>query len=392
MVMIDPPLLDPSLGDTRDSKDHGDSAQSTSWSNPGDPSLWWLSKTHEQTLCIRPPWHLVCLVVSVVRFSFHHGAMKYCDRKLKSRVHAISNRRMTWPRNRGSKWNGCIPGKRDSKPFLLALEDEMFKKSTNAIRSYHANAMCVLNPEQNEWVAVYVSVSSGVFRCLRKCEGKTFWDLSMIYLKRDVDTGVTVVKRTKPQKRSTEIQKLWSLRIQKLWKTWASLHESTCNDATMFMILTHPPSPWIQTTPHQEPLTNFHWLCTIPETVNAPAFQRGTGTVGQQKWTSAAWVARNHQIWMFPTPFEWNGPLNSFEPIRTLLLFAPVFPNQVFHDCSGSIWQYPLISVPIWSLVDATTLCSQPVAPVVSYAQLAIFIAAPSPNLGRRRFPKVRSC
>lgn len=67
MVMIDPPLLDPSLGDTRDSKDHGDSAQSTSWSNPGDPSLWWLSKTHEQTLCIRPPWHLVCLVVSVVR-------------------------------------------------------------------------------------------------------------------------------------------------------------------------------------------------------------------------------------------------------------------------------------------------------------------------------------
>ena len=135
-------------------------------------------KTHEKTLRIRPPWHLVCLVVSVVRFSFHHGAMKYCDRKLKSRVHAISNRRMTWPRNRGSKWNGCIPGERDSKPFLLALEDEMFKKSTNAIRSYHANAMCVLNPEQNEWVAVYVSVSSGFFRCLRKCEGKTFWDLS----------------------------------------------------------------------------------------------------------------------------------------------------------------------------------------------------------------------
>lgn len=114
-----------------------------------------------------------------------------------------------------------------------------------------------------------------------------------IYLKRDVDTGVTVVKRTKPQKRSTEIQKLWSLRVQKLWKNWASLHESTCNDATMFMILTHPPSPGIQTNPHQEPLTNFHWLCTIPETVNAPAFQRGTGTIGQQKWTSAAWVARN---------------------------------------------------------------------------------------------------
>lgn len=314
--------------------------------------------------------------------------MKYCDRKLKCRVHAISNRRMTWPRNRGSKWNGCIPGERDSKPFLLALEVRCLKNQR--MQSDPITPMqCVswtLN-KTNGWLCMYLCLAVSFGACAN-VKGRPFG----IYLKRDVDTGVTVVKRTKPQKRSTEIQKLWSLRIQKLWKTWSSLYESTCNDATMFMILTHPPSPWIQTTPHQEPLTNFHWLCTIPETVNAPAFQRGTGTVGQQKWTSAAWVARNHQIWMFPTPFEWNGPLNSFEPIRTLLLFAPVFPNQVFHDCSGSVWQYPLISVPIWSLVDATTLCSQPVAPVVSYAQLAIFIAAPSPNLGRRRFPKVRSC
>ena len=182
----------------------------------------------------------------------------------------------------------------------------------------------------NGWLCMYLCLAVSFGACTN-VKGRPFG----IYLKRDADTGVTVVKRTKPQKRSAEIQKLWSLGIQKLWKTWASLHESTCNDATMF-ILTHPPSPWIQTNPHQEPLTNFHWLCTIPETVNAPAFQRGTGTVGQQKWTSAAWVARNHQIWMFPTPFEWNGPLNSFEPISTLLLFAPVFPNQVFHDC-GSI-------------------------------------------------------
>lgn len=85
MVMIDPPLLDPSLGD-RDSKDHGDSA--STWSN-GDPSL---SKTpfegHRNIL-------FDSFALSFLfRFSFY-GAMKYCDRKLKSRVHAISNRRMT---------------------------------------------------------------------------------------------------------------------------------------------------------------------------------------------------------------------------------------------------------------------------------------------------------
>ncbi len=89
-----------------DSKDHGDSAQT--WSNPGDPSLWWLNTFCVMKATVMASCH-VRLVVSV-RFSFHHGAMEYCDKKLKSRVHAISNRRMTWPGNGGSKWNGFMPG------------------------------------------------------------------------------------------------------------------------------------------------------------------------------------------------------------------------------------------------------------------------------------------
>ena len=62
------------------------------------------------------------------------------------------------------------------------------------------------------------------------------------------------------------------------------------NEATMFMILTRPPSPGIQTNPHQEPLTNFHWLCTIPDTNN------------------------------------------DLVPISVLRLLAPVFPNHIFHQ------------------------------------------------------------
>ncbi len=171
---------------------------------------------------------------------------------------------------------------------------------SDPVRSDQAQAMGVLNPEQNEWVAEYVSVSFGV----RKCEDLTYfcrkdllgfgsrklrW-LNDLFFNRGMLT------------QECQLWKGWSHRSDPLKSKRRGVLESkshgktelrcmktyVIDEATMFMILTRPPSPGIQTNPHQEPLTNFHWLCTIPDTnrprfygfdtVNAPTFQEQPAT------------------------------------------------------------------------------------------------------------------